>query len=143
MITLPINCHGIGNKIYCADGILKHHFWGEYCADIILLFDTHEDAKGAFPAITASMDPIKEKHTDAQGRKVTSVGWGIGIESTDCIFIQASGADLENALDVLENFGADRSKVTSMSKSIDQGEAFKLKIPHLHLDHPKQQYLFN
>jgi hypothetical protein len=137
-IVLPINCHGVGDKTYNADGMLKHHFWGEYCADIILLFNSNEDAKGALPAITASMDPIKEKHTDAQGHKVISKGWEIGKEATDCIFIQASGDDLENALDVLENFGANRDKVTSMSKSIDQGEAFKIKIPHLYLDHPQQ-----
>lgn len=142
-IVLPSNCHGVSKKTYKADGILKHHFWGEYCADITLLFETDEDAKRALPAITACMEPIKEVHIDAQGHKVISRGWELGESVTNCIFIQASGDDLENALDVLEKFGADRNKVTSMSKSIDNGELFKITVPHLYLDHPKQQYLFN
>ena len=140
-IVLPINCHGISKKTYQAEGILKHHFWGEYCADIILMFVTDEDAKRALPAITASMDPITEVHNDAQGHKVISRGWELGTSVTNCVFIQASGKDLENALDVLESFGANRDKVTSMSKSIDQGEMFKLKIPHLYIDHPQQQLI--
>jgi len=93
-----------------AKGIAYHHFWGEYCCEIYLDFNSSWQAE--------------------QAAKV--LGWKFQNCSTG-IFLKNEETD--TVVDKLVELGADRSKILSLEHSIDTGDPFEISIE---LEHPDQ-----
>lgn len=90
------------------NGQLQHHFWGNYHATIAIGFDTTRHA--------------------ALAVEVLGAGWRVGGKGGDVAYGTFTGAAYEAAEAKLVGFGADLKKLTSIAKSIDFGEPFKVAI---------------
>lgn len=93
-------------------GILKHHFWGEYCATVGLMFETEEIAAQVMPKFQVKgAEPV---HLGESNKKIVV-----------CFVNSAQLTELE---DILEKMGANRKKIASCAKSIDSGEPFSFEV---------------
>jgi hypothetical protein len=90
-----------------ASGQLKHHFWGDYAASIVLQFDSPTAAQVALPHFQ---------------------GWRVHKTHADVLVFHGSDPALETALTQLEAHGANRDVVCSCAKSIDYGEHFVIEV---------------
>lgn len=136
---LPSGASGVNRYVnYFAQGILIHHFWGDYSCEIDLTFVSEREAKRALPALHIE---LKEVYTDPAGKPIKSIGWVQGETYPNTLLISAGGEDVDRVVDQLVSFGADRNAIMSTKHSIDKGEPFKVKIPHVYIDHPNQTKL--
>ena len=98
-----------------AHGILYHHFWGDYSAEIYLDFKTTWQAE--------------------QAAKFLGPGW---IFKNCSCGIHAKDPELSGIEDKLISLGADATKISSVATSIDHGEPFEVT---LELEDPNQTEL--
>lgn len=107
-----------------AVGMIRHHFWGQYVAEIILGFESAESAKLA-------IEKLKLENTasyrDACGNARIS-NWFIHSKDPRAILLTVSEKAWEEMEIRLISFGADKKKMNSMAKSIDHGEKFEIEI---------------
>jgi hypothetical protein len=92
-----------------AEGRLHHHFWLDYYATIILVFDTEEIAQKALPKLIA--------------------GWQVHPKFRNAIVWHGRDDKLKDVEKQLVTYGADPDKISSISKGIDSGERFSINIP--------------
>ena len=97
--------------ILIGKGQLRHHFWGDYHATIVVYFDTLTGAD-----IIAAALPGFTRHDAPQGKE------GVAFR------FHGTGDALKAAEQVLVNLGADRKKLTSVARSIDYGEPFTIEV---------------
>lgn len=111
-----------------AKGLLRHRFWGDYQAHIILDFDSPEECKSALEPLNNNI--IFGEYRSVNGGMIQSSGWRIlekeGVELKHAS-IEVNSNDLDLVVTRLVEFGADKSKITSMAKSIDYGERFEIE----------------
>lgn len=93
-----------------AEGRLQHHFWGEYRASMVLLFDN-----ALMLDATEASDKFKNWERSKK-RPDTVLHWF------------GSSDELEIAMDELAANGAERKKIDSIAKSIDYGEPFEVEF---------------
>lgn len=86
-------------------GQLQHHFWGTYRASIYITFASDALAIGAL------------NHLPGWTQRGNQVGYHGG------------GTELKSQEDRLVALGANRTKITSIAKSIDYGEPFTIAVP--------------
>jgi hypothetical protein len=91
-----------------AKGQLRHHFWGDYRATIILQFATAALAAEALPQF-----PDWDIHSEAH---------------PEALIYHGGGAELKHQEALLVSLGADRKKLGSLAKSIDFGEPFTVTV---------------
>ena len=91
-----------------ARGRLQHHFWGEYCATIVLIFGSEYCALQAHSAVF----PMFKVHD-------TDIRVLIGTFSK---------AQLRTVESLLRQHGADMDKVSSLRYSIDYSEPFTIDV---------------
>ncbi|MFH1526374.1 MAG: hypothetical protein ABIG69_06935 [Bacteroidota bacterium] len=96
------------NKVK-AVGQLRHRFWGDYSALIYLKFLDKESAQAA--------------------KKVLGEPWNITETIDEALFCVVDSKELKKVEDTLEKYGADKSKIASIAKSIDYGEEFNIEVP--------------
>jgi len=123
------------NSVYKAEGRLKHRFWGEYSALIILIFEDEREARKAIPAMEFKPTTSIQQ---ADGSTHDSCGWIQGETYPDTLQLEVAGDDLKQVESKLVEYGGDAKKIGSLAKSVDWGEAFYVSIPHVHKDHPNQ-----
>ena len=113
-----------------AEGQTRHRFWGEYSANIILLFSSMDEALLAQPILNQGIDFCD--YMNACGGQSLSEGWrhikDSQGEASKCLFIEVADPALEITLERLKMYGADRSKIMSMAHSIDHGEIFHIEV---------------
>jgi len=90
-------------------GQLQHHFWGTYCATIVLQFDD---------ATTAARVVEDDRFCS----------WHLHTKHRNTIAFHGSDPELAQAIAVLVACGADRRKVESVAHSIDFGDPFTVAI---------------
>jgi uncharacterized protein YbbC (DUF1343 family) len=104
-----------------ADGRLQHHFWGEYRASMVLLFDSPL-------MLDATLATGKFKNWKRSEKKPETVIHWFG-----------SSDELDVEVDELVTHGAKREKIASIAKSIDYGEPFEIELEAVD---PRQTSLF-
>jgi uncharacterized protein YbbC (DUF1343 family) len=104
-----------------ADGRLQHHFWSEYRASMVLLFDSPL-------MLDAILAAGKFKGWERSKKKPETVLHWFG-----------SGDELDAEVEMLVSYGAKREKIASIAKSIDYGEPFEVE---LEVVDPRQISLF-
>lgn len=104
-----------------ADGRLQHHFWGEYRASMVLVFDNA-------PMLDAALAAGKFKNWERSEKRPETVLQWFG-----------SGDELDLAVEELVAHGAQKEKIASIAKSIDYGEPFEVE---LEVSDPRQMDLF-
>jgi len=102
-----------------AIGLLRHHFWGQYCATIALEFATQAHASDAL--------------------RVLGDAWSQHNISDNVLMFHGAKDALSEVEKVLIRYGADSRKLTSLAKSVDYGEIFQVEIPIV----PKEQGKLN
>jgi len=112
-------------KQITASGQLAHHFWGDYCADIVLSFPTPWDCAEALKALQPDNAGTVARPS---GGSVEGIGWQILEKAPHAAFIRCSGATLDQVTDRLVEYGADRKKIASLAKSVDRGEPFSITM---------------
>lgn len=90
-----------------AKGQLRHHFWGEYSATIVLQFHS--------PVLA-----------DAAVAKLP--GFNVHPGEPRALVFHGKGDELKLVESLLVSLGADRKKLTSLAKSIDFGEPFTIAL---------------
>lgn len=97
--------------IVCASGQLRHRFWGEYSAVIVLRFTALKDAR-----------TVHERHLPA------SDGWELiehTMTGTAALRFIGGGRALDHVEhELVTKFKVNRKLMTSLEKSIDYGEPF-------------------
>lgn len=96
-------------RIVKARGILRHRFWGEYSAAIVLQFESSADAIAA--------------------QKQAFTEWDVQTKDASVLQFAGSGAALKKQEALLAKYGADPKKISSLAKSIDHGEPFSISVP--------------
>lgn len=91
-----------------ATGRLAHHFWGDYCATIALVFKAPEHAALALPLLGS--------------------GWRRG-KNRGALVWHGTGAELRECKSILAAFGADPDAIDSVAHSVDFGDDFAVTIP--------------
>jgi hypothetical protein len=91
-----------------ADGILHHHFWGEYCASIGLEFESPE---AAADALTVLGEP-----------------WKVGEKYPNVLVCHPDSKGVSAIKKQLAQYGADPDKIDSLKYSVDRGEPFEITI---------------
>jgi hypothetical protein len=94
-----------------AEGWLKHHFCGDYCATIVLAFPDAASAKDALPKLP---------------------GFKPGEKSPNALVACLSGDAFESAKTAIEALRVDsdrREPIDSCSQSIDYGPRFTIEVP--------------
>jgi len=91
------------------EGLLRHHFWGEYFATVGIVFASAEDAAAA--------------------RRTLGVPWNIGEKNARVLYTHVASEGLELLKEQLASFGADPRKIDSCAKSIDIGEPWTIVVP--------------
>ena len=104
-----------------ADGLLRHHFWGDYSATIGLWFLSGAAAEAALSLL--------------------GDGWKVSPKDPKLVIGTFSGEALDTAENTLAKFGADRAKMTSIAASIDHGETFTVSVAGDYIP-PEQGSLF-
>ena len=111
---------------FIARGILKHHFWGHYVADIVIAFKD-------VAAVPIALEKLKLKIHEPTYRGATGglfrTEWKVSMQDSRAIMISAEGDALEEIQLLLCSFGADEKKMNSMATSMDSGEVFQIEIP--------------
>lgn len=102
------------------EGQLVHHFWGDYCCDIVIRFDTAAEAE------TVLESGLLGEHWSQSAKDDFAI-----------VALRINRDQLETIKDALEAQGADRRKIDSVARSIDYGEPFEIRMD---LD-PRQQSL--
>lgn len=117
-----------------AKGQLRHHFWGDYSAQITLVFNDSEDCELALPLLAKTTGKPGE-FRNACGGISDSIGWLQGKEGHEnaCGAILASDP-LERVIAFLKEHGAS-DQIDSCATSIDHGEPFEIT---LEVEDPKQ-----
>lgn len=120
-----------------AKGLLRHRFWGEYSAHIILEFESREDAEKAKEILNNDIE--FGDFLSANGGLYESSGWGLipyrDKAKVECMLsVEAADPGLARIIERLVKYGADEKKITSMAKSIDYGEPFTIEIPQENKD---------
>ena len=92
-----------------ADGILAHHFWGDYYATIALEFESNAHAKDAL--------------------RVLGDAWRFHEKVDNVLIFHGQKDALTEVEKTLVKYGADSEKMTSLAKSVDYGEPFTVEIP--------------
>jgi hypothetical protein len=100
-----------------AQGQLRHRFWGEYSASVVLKFGNEVDAV------------LAQTFLDSTGFNWESVPAGHGYRHT-----VVDSAGLEELEKSLSKFG-DVSKMASLERSIDYGDVFDLAFE---IENPNQ-----
>lgn len=106
-----------------AQGILRHHFFGEYSAGLGLTFDTPEDAALAAPQL-APPD--------------LGESWQASARRPNILTICVDSAQLERLAAHLATLGADPEAITSVAHSIDHGDPFTVTVE---VEDPRQLQL--
>jgi hypothetical protein len=104
-----------------ADGLLRHHFWGDCCATIGLWFLSSAAAEAALSLL--------------------GDGWKVSPKDPKLLIGTFSGEALDTAENTLAKFGASRAKMTSIATSIDHGEVFTVNVEGDYIP-PEQGSLF-
>jgi hypothetical protein len=107
-----------------ANGILRHHFWGHYVADIVLRFDDPASIPTALEALAVSPDASYRGATGGQYK----TEWKQSERDPRAILITASGETLEEIQTKLVAWGADKKKMNSMTTNINHGEQFSIEF---------------
>ena len=123
------------SRFYHAFGQLRHRYWGDYSAFIVLQFDNELYARKALPALTMEMN---DSFSSAVGGRCEPTGWLQGEEYPSTLAVEAGGKDVDKIIKRLSAYGADKDKITSHNFSPDYGEEFEVFVPHVYVDHPKQ-----
>jgi hypothetical protein len=105
--------------------LLQHHFWGNYYASLVLVFESKE----AVDAVESS----GSLNGEAWGT------WKRNPKSDKVLNWHGPGEKFEALKKRLVALGADPKKIDSVAKSIDYGEKFFVEV---HADDPRQQSLF-
>jgi hypothetical protein len=108
-----------------AKGLLRHRFWGDYSAHIILMFDC-DDASVAIEQLNNNI--IFGEFRTASGGMAQSKGWAVSQSSKSYLAGEFNGSDLDKVVEKLVELGADKTKITSMATSIDFGEEFTIEM---------------
>lgn len=95
-----------------ATGQLEHHFWGEYCCEIYLEFDSTLAAL-AIPRLTPSD---------------LGATWKVSPSNPKWIGIHLSNEQLTRVTEVLVSLGADEEAITSLDHSVDHGDEFSIEV---------------
>ena len=97
--------------LHCeAIGRLRHHFWGDYRATVVLVW---RDALEAAAVLAAG---------------VLGPGWTQSKKNPAAVVWFGSSAELTLVMNVLEAMGADRSAIDSIAHSIDVGDEFTVAV---------------
>lgn len=97
-----------------AKGRLRHRWWGEYSAVIILQFPDPDSAQAAAPKLTPEGSDVEWKPLPQNPEALTAV------------------LDIKQLSAVKRHFaamGADIKKIDSLQKSVDYGEPFTITVP--------------
>ena len=106
-----------------AEGLLRHRFWGDYSAVLILKFDSPESCLIALPRLAP---------------KGAEFGWDQS-ETNKCCALAVVDSDQLSKLEAhLETLGAEKKKIASLAKSVDHGEPFSISFE---VEHPDQMKL--
>lgn len=108
-----------------ASGVLKHHFWGNYSAEIFLKFDSKEVRDAALEKL--QLESFGE-YRDVLGNVRKSEGWRTLESNPDVAAIHLAGEQLDQIVLLLEAMGAEKKKITSIATSIDRGELFRFEV---------------
>ena len=100
-----------------ARGILYHHFWGEYSAELYLDFPSEWQAEDAQHYLICA----------------TELDW---TQKNASVGIHVNTEQLNKIVELLVNkHGADRNKIASLATSVDHGEPFTCEFE---VEHPAQ-----
>lgn len=108
-----------------AEGLLQHHFWGDYYCSLALSFES----ESAVDAVEAS-------------GALNGEPWGVWKRHPKCVKVlnwHGKGDQFEPLKVLLVSLGADPKKIDSVAKSVDYGERFHVEVP---ADDPRQESLF-
>ncbi len=100
-----------------ANGQLAHHFHMPYWASMALQFENEMLAKAVL--------------------KVLSGKWKISEVKSSALIWHGNADELTEVENLLEKFGGNKKKISSINKSIDYGEPFKVSIP-VSIENPNQ-----
>lgn len=92
---------------YHAEGLLRHRFWGEYSAHIVLEFADPSSAAAALESGALG---------EGWQRKAQWLHW------------TGDSVALETVSDTLAAHGANRSAIASLRRSVDYGEPFEVSV---------------
>lgn len=98
----------VSNKII-AHGRLRHHFWGDYHATIIVKFANADLAARALEL-------------------PQFIGWKVHQTEPAALVFHGTGKVLKHVQNVLVSLGASRAKMDSVRYSIDFGEPFTIAV---------------
>jgi hypothetical protein len=90
-----------------AKGQLRHHFWGDYKATIVLKFHSPVLASAAVAQLP---------------------GFNVHERDTSALVFFGGGEQLKLVEALLVSLGADRKKIRSVRYSIDYGERFEIAV---------------
>jgi len=110
-----------------AIGLERFHFWGYYSVDIVLRFADEEAATRALPVLNQVKHP--SSRVDACGTTRVPGAWQHGKDNRNVLLAWIAEPDLDAVHKQLEQYGADPDKISSMSKSIDHGQPFEIRVP--------------
>lgn len=106
-----------------ATGRLRHQFWGDYSANIILIFDSELECDLAIPYLN-KVTGDAGKFRNAAGGISDSIEW---INSGKYACIVLAGDPLERAITALKELGA-CDDMDSCNHSIDYGSPFEISM---------------
>jgi len=108
-------------------GLERFHFWGHYSVDIVLRFADEDAATRALPVLNQVRHP--STRVDACGIARVPGAWQHGKENRNVLLAWIAEPDIDAVHKQLEQYGADPDKISSMSKSIDHGQPFEIRVP--------------
>ena len=103
-------------------GQLRHRFWGEYSAAIVIKFDSFEAAERAIPHLSP-------KEFVPQWQRAENL-----------VRIEVDNDQLDQLTNHLGSLGADTTKIVSLSRSVDYGEPWTICFEDVYVD-PRQLQL--
>lgn len=105
-------------------GLVRHRFWGEYSAHIVLGFDSKEEREKCLLHLPVGASSFRH----ACGGIATCTEWRL-LDPQKAAGVELAEPQLTRMIDRFVKFGADKKKILSMAKSIDFGEEFQFEIP--------------
>jgi hypothetical protein len=112
-------------------GYVRHRFWGEYSAALVLLFESKELALLAQPVLNTWVEDYGVFY-NAGGGYSNSGGWryveGAKGNAERALFCDCADPALKQLVNRFVKLGADRKKILSLAKSIDFGEEFSFEM---------------
>ena len=103
-------------------GQLRHRFWGDYSAAIVIQFDSPSSAERAIP------------HLSPKGFLPQ---WQ---SAENYVRIEVDNDQLDQLTSHLGSLGADTTKITSLARSVDYGEPWTICFQDVYVD-PRQLQL--